>query len=219
MIFPPYPGRVLVLARTGDGTLAGVYALTGRSPSSRRRRFDQPSPAELRVVALDAGDHDDLRHYTAALSDGDWTVFGNGSQVGTVYDRLFAGQPPAVALDDLSYEPDPPIFTPRITAVVSRRDETVWLGVARRPAGARVTADVTVTTVRDMAVRDALTLTTYDSDGTSVAVAAAVTESVTAAATPADLLDEVWSALDSPHLVAAALLSPSDGAAATLRHA
>lgn len=62
------------------------------------------------------------------------TVFGNGSQVGTVYDRLFAGQPPAVA-------------------------------------------------------------------------------------TPAGLLDEVWSAPDSPYLVAAALLSPSDGAAATLRHA
>ncbi|MEV6847760.1 IMP cyclohydrolase [Actinoplanes sp. NPDC051411] len=219
MIFSPYPGRVLILARTGDGTLAGIYALTGRSESSRRRQIIQLSPAELRVAPLDDHDHDSLRHYTAALSDEQWTVFGNGEQVGTVFDRLFAGAPPAVALDDLSYEPDPPLHTPRITAVVSRSSGTVWLGAARRPDGLRSTADVTVTTVREMAVSDALTLTTYDSDGSSVAVAATVDEFTTPAATPDDLLDEVWSSLDPAYRVAAALLSPMSGAGATLRHA
>jgi IMP cyclohydrolase len=219
VILPPYPGRVLVLARTGDGSAAAVYALTGRSPSSRRRRFDQASPAELRVVALDPGDHDNLRHYTAALSDSQWTVLGNGEQVGMVFDRLFAGSPPAVALDDLSYEPDPPIHTPRITAVVSKHDGTIWLGAARRPAGARTAADITVTTVREMAVSDALMISTYDSDGTSVAVSATVTDLTTDAATPGALLDEVWSALDPAYRVAAALLTPLTGAAATFRHA
>jgi IMP cyclohydrolase len=217
VIFPPYPGRVIVLARTGDGTLAGVYALTGRSESSRRRRFLQPSPAELLVAPADETEHDSLRHYAAALSDDRWTVFGNGEQVGTVFDRLFAGQPPAVALDELSYEPDPPIYTPRITAVTSRADGTVWLGAARRPSGARTRADVTVTSVREISVSDALMISTYRSDGTSVAVAATVTETTTSAATLADLLEEVWAALDPAYRVAAALLSPMDGAVASLR--
>lgn len=219
MIFTPYPGRVIVVARTGDGTLAGVYALTGRSPSSRRRRITQPSPVELLVSPVDDSEHDSLRHYAAALSDDRWTVFGNGEQVGTVFDRLFAGEPPAVALDDLSYEPDPPIYTPRITAVVSRCSGTVWLGAARRASGARTRADVTVTTVREMSVSDALMISTYRSDGTSVAVAATVTDGTTSAATPAGLLDEVWACLDPAYRVAAALLSPMSGAAATLRHA
>jgi IMP cyclohydrolase len=219
VILPRYPGRVLTVARTADGTLAGVYALTGRSESSRRRQIVQVSPAELRVSPVDDHGHDDLRHYTAGLSDEQWTVFGNGSQVGTVFDRLFAGAPPAVALDELSYEPDPPIHTPRITAVVARASGTVWLGAARRPAGARSTADVTVTTVREMAVSDALTLTTYHSDGVTVTASATVTEFATPAATPDALLDEVWSSLDPAFRVAAALISPADGAAATLRHA
>jgi IMP cyclohydrolase len=215
----PYPGRVLVLARTGDGTLAGVYALTGRSESSRRRRITQASPAEVRVEALDERDHDSLRHYTAALSDERWTVLGNGEQVGIVFDRLFAGAVPAVALDTLSYEPDPPIYTPRITAVVDRSDGTAWLGAARRPAGLREAADVTVTTVRELAVTDAVMLSTYRSDGAEVRISPAVHDLSTTAATPEALLDELWSALDPAYRIAAALLRPLSGATATFRHA
>jgi hypothetical protein len=48
-------------------------------------------------------------------------------------------------------------------------------------------------------------------------VAATVTGWSTSAATPADLLDEVWAALDPAYRVAAALLSPMGGAAATSR--
>jgi IMP cyclohydrolase len=216
VILPRYPGRVLVIARTADGTPAAVYALTGRSESSRRRQMIQLSPVELRVSPLDDQGHDNLRHYTAALSDERWTVLGNGTQVGVVFDRLFAGLPPALALDDISYELDPPIYTPRITAVISRSSGTVWLGAARRPVGARSTADITVTAVRDMAVTDALSLTTYDSDGTSVAVSATVREYATGAATPEELLDEVWSSLDPAYRVGAALFRPMNGAAATL---
>jgi IMP cyclohydrolase len=215
----PYPGRVLVLARTGDGDLAGVYALTGRSESSRRRRITQASPAEVRVEAIDDRDHDSLRHYTAALSDERWTVLGNGDQVGIVFDRLFAGSAPAVALDSLSYEPDPPIYTPRITAVIDRGDGTAWLGAARRPAGLRDAANVTVTTVREMAVTDAVMLSTYRSGGSEVRVSATVHDLSTAAATPEALLDEVWSSLDPAYRIAAALIRPLSGVTATFRHA
>jgi hypothetical protein len=44
----PYPGRVLVLARTADGELAGIYALTGRSESSKRRRGSPRREGQVR---------------------------------------------------------------------------------------------------------------------------------------------------------------------------
>ncbi|GAA4606533.1 IMP cyclohydrolase [Actinoplanes octamycinicus] len=213
-----YPGRVLVLARTGDGELTGVYALTGRSPSSKARRI-VPGDAELRVEATGEHAHDRLRHYTAAHSDDRWTVFGNGEQVTTVFERLSAGAHPAVALDELDYEPDPPIWTPRITVVVDRRDGTAWLGAARRGGGRRESTDVTVTTLRDLAVGDVALLTTYTSDGTEVTTAPRVLDLTTTAATGDELLDLVWSALDPEFRVAAAQLSPRAGIAAVLRHA
>jgi IMP cyclohydrolase len=71
-------------------------------------------------------------------------VFGNGEQVGEVAIRLAKGLPPAVALADLSYEPDPPIYTPRITAVVDRGQGHAWLGAARRSGGRREAADTAV---------------------------------------------------------------------------
>lgn len=215
----PYPGRVLILARTADAELSAVYALSGRSESSKRRRLGQVSADELRVLAVDDREHDSLRHYTAGHSDERWTVLGNGEQVSDVFRRLGDGMPPALALDDLSYEPDPPIFTPRITAVVDRQDGTAWLGAARRSLGTRETADITVLTVRGLEPGDAVLLSTYDSDGVDLRIAPAVRDVTTGARTGAELLDTAWAALLPQFRVAAALICPVDGVAAELRHA
>jgi IMP cyclohydrolase len=213
----PYPGRILLVARTGDGVLAGLYALTGRSKSSKQRRIVQTSADELRVVAVGDQEHDSLRHYVAGLSNERWTVFGNGEQVPVVFERLRAGSPPALALDDLEYEPDPPIYTPRITAVVDRSEGTVWLGAARRSGGHRESTDVTVTTVRGLAVGDVVMLSTYVSDGREVRMSGQPVDLRTGAASGVALLDEVWTALDRQYAVAAALLDPAAGVGATLR--
>jgi hypothetical protein len=69
---------------------------------------------------------------------GGYVLTGHGA------DRLLEGQPAAVALDGLDYEPDPPIFTPRITVIVDvSSPANAWFGARpistigwrRRPSG------------------------------------------------------------------------------------
>jgi IMP cyclohydrolase len=206
----PYPGRVLLLARTGDGQLVAGYALTGRSPSSKAREM-VVHDGEIVVRPVGAQGHDRLRHYVAAQAGPELTVFGNGEQVGEVFARLGTGLAPPLALDGVGYEPDPPIFTPRITAVVDRRDGTAWLGAARRSGGRRDGADVTVTTVRDLAVGDLVLLSTYRSDGESIQTAPHHVDLRTGAADAAALLDEVYAALDPRFAVAVTTFTPLGG--------
>lgn len=207
-----YPGRGVLYARTLSGDNLGAYFLTGRSPASRNRTLHIIGD-ELVVGPSTETGHDPLRHYTAAETAGDWFVFGNGEQVSQVADRLREGAPAQLALGDLEYEPDPPIFTSRITALLSRDGgRTAVLGAARRSRGGRVPADVMTLTVRDLAPGDAVLLTTYDSDGETVGVAAPFVECTTAAADATELLDEVWSALTPELRIAAAVLDPRLGA-------
>lgn len=207
-----YPGRLLVLARTADGELVAGYALTGRSRSSKDREMVMAG-GRLVVRAIGDQGHDALRHYAAAQAGDGVTVFGNGSQVGEVHARLAGGAPPAVALDDLRYEPDPPIFTPRITAVVDQADGTAWLGAARRPAGRRESADITVTVVRDLAVGDAVLLSTYVSDGDTVRTAPHHLDLETTATDATALCAEIAWALDPRFAVAVTTFTPLDGLA------
>ncbi|MGI5285016.1 IMP cyclohydrolase [Nonomuraea polychroma] len=129
-----YPGRSVVWARTLDGAMCGGYLLTGRSQASKERALRLVGQ-ELVVGPPDPTPNDPLRHYVAATQRDSWLVFGNGEQVATVADRLQAGRPPVLALDGLDYEPDPPIFTPRITVP----DGGAW---TRRDCDPRGTANL-----------------------------------------------------------------------------
>jgi IMP cyclohydrolase len=228
-----YPGRVVVLARTPVGELLGGVALTGRSPRSRARVL-APDDGALVVAPASPGAgsgraaggsltaRDPLRHYTAAVSDDAWTVFGNGDHVETVAKSLATGTDPRLALDGLEYEPDPPIFTPRITAVVERSTGHAWLGAARHADGLRSGTDVTVTTLGDLGPGEGVVLTTYLPDPTGVepfpVAARRHRDVVTRAGGAITLLDELWSALRGPHRVAAATFVPRDGVLGPLRH-
>ncbi|WP_344530849.1 IMP cyclohydrolase [Streptomyces albiaxialis] len=250
----PYPGRGVVWARTLDGALCGGYFLTGRSPASRtrtvRRGDGELIVAPTAAPAAPAGPggpgapgapgvpgvpgapaHDPLRHYVAARERDGWLVFGNGEQVATVSDRLRRGHAPAEALSGLEYEPDPPIFTPRITVVADVRDDAgddarddtrpgreAWFGAARRGRGGRTAADVLTLAVRDLEPGDAVLMTTYRSDGRTVATGEPYHEVRTEAAGRDGLLEELWSALDPRLRVAAAVFEPHRTAEAAVRH-
>ncbi|MFD5858365.1 IMP cyclohydrolase [Streptomyces chartreusis] len=215
-----YPGRGILYARVRSGDNVIAYFLTGRSPASRERTLHIAGD-DLVVAPSNASDHDPLRHYTAAENAGDWLVVGNGEQVTQVADRVRAGAPAQLALGDLEYEPDPPIHTSRITALVSRDGgrEGV-LGAARRSrAGGREAADVMTLTVRDLAPGDAVLLTTYESDGDSVATAVPYVECAVAAEHADGLLDEIWVALNPKLRIAAAVLDPAEGPTGALLRA
>ncbi|MEV6109482.1 IMP cyclohydrolase [Streptomyces sp. NPDC051940] len=202
-----YPGRGLLWCRTGDGSPAGTYFMTGRSPASRARRLADAPGGGLLAVPTDDREHDALRHYTAVRPVDGRLVLGNGEQVDTVADRLAAGATPATALDGLDYEPDPPIHTPRIT-LVADPDGTAWLGAARRSALGREPADRMTLRVAGLRPGEGVLLTTYASDGETVAAAPPYTEVRVSAADRAELLDEVWTALDPALRVTAAVCAP-----------
>jgi IMP cyclohydrolase len=138
-----YPGRLIALGISAAGDRAViVYAITGRSPSSQARR----------LVARDGGvwveptDEDvlkkgnvDLLVYPAVLFDAAGVAVSNGKQTGDIRAKLAGGRTPvsvlAEALKRWDYEPDSPIFTPRISGCVAGREAALSL-VRRAPSGA-----------------------------------------------------------------------------------
>ncbi|MFD7864039.1 IMP cyclohydrolase [Streptomyces sp. NPDC057682] len=215
----PYPGRGVLCARTRSGAVLGAYFLTGRSAASKDRAL-RVNGDELTVGPVAPVEHDPLRHYAAALHTADWLVFGNGEQVAQVAGRLDKDIAPAESLGGLEYEPDPPIRTSRITALLSRDGgRTAVFGAARPSRGSRTSSNVMTLTVRDLEPGEAVLLTTYRSDGSTVAVAGPFDETTVAAHDGPELLDEIWSALNPAYRVAAVVLDPERGPASALRRA
>lgn len=130
-----YPGRGMVLGVDESGNYAvQVYWLTGRSESSRNRILKKDGRRIFTAVADPdrSGDTDKpaLKYYTAMTENAQsfHYVVGNGIQTSDViryindYGRL------SKCVASFSYEPDPPIFTPRITGlthVYYSRDKSV----------------------------------------------------------------------------------------------
>jgi IMP cyclohydrolase len=206
-----YPGRGLVCAGAADGVLVG-YFVTGRSAASQQREIRRGPRGELLVSPLGQGSDDPLRHYAAARTSDSWLVVGNGRQVDTVLERLDAGQTPQVALGGLEHEPDEPIFTDRITLVVSKaKPVEAIFGVARRSAGGRTTSDILTLSVREPAAGDAVLLTTYKSDGPTIEGDRPFLEAAWGGGGADALAAALWSALDPKYRVALTVIDPSQG--------
>jgi len=137
-----YPGRLIVIgAPAGDGRATIIYAITGRSPSSQARKlvlrdggiWVQPTDeATLRQGNVE------LLVYPAVLFGRGGVAVSNGRQTADIRDRLVPGAAPVAALSaalrSWDYEPDAPIFTPRISGCLA--GGAAALSVVRRgPAG------------------------------------------------------------------------------------
>jgi IMP cyclohydrolase len=137
-----YPGRLIAIGQASPGGQAVIiYAVTGRSPSSQARElvfrdggiWVQPTDeATLRQGNVD------LLVYPAVLSGPAGIAVSNGKQTADVRDRLRPGADPVAALAEAlagwEFEPDAPIFTPRISGALIGR--TAALSVVRRgPSG------------------------------------------------------------------------------------
>lgn len=204
----PYPGRVIVVARTAAG-LACAYGATGRSEASRQRRIRLTSDGDFLVEPTVGDANDPLRHYRAVRRTDDHFVFSNGTQTDSVADRLAGGAPPSVALEQLEYEGDPPIYTPRITAVVDSQDQ-VWVAAAHRGSDRRASSDTIVTRVGALKTGDGVLLTTY-SGPVAEPVTNRIPVSITVtAASHTDLAQQLWDYLDTERRVLLAGFQPQD---------
>jgi IMP cyclohydrolase len=119
-----YTGRGLIVGRSADGeSWLQIYWLSGRSENSRNRVLVEEE-GQIRTVTADSSKQVDGTYtlYTALCSVEGTHIVGNGDQVTTVAEALAAGGSFEQALRTRSVEEDPPIWTPRITAILSGND-------------------------------------------------------------------------------------------------
>ena len=82
---------------------------------------------------------------------------------------IMAGRDPASALLELEYEPDPPIFTPRITAIIGQ-DKSLLISSAYRPVDNSPGAERLVIRCTELPTGSAMVLTTYAGGSRHVSV-------------------------------------------------
>ena len=126
-----YPGRGIVLGKSADGQKAVIaYFIMGRSENSRNRIFVEEDGG-LRTQAFDPAKLKDpsLVIYWPVRKFGAATIVTNGDQTDTIYEFLAAEKTFEEALRMRTFEPDPPILTPRISGLV-HKDGSYQIGRA-----------------------------------------------------------------------------------------
>ena len=129
-----YPGRGIIVGRyNGEAVLA--YFIMGRSENSRNRVFKKED-GRIYTDAYDASKVKDpsLIIYNCVRSLEDRTIVTNGDQTDTVIAFLEEGKSFHEALATRTYEPDAPIYTPRISAIINA-DGSHTLSIIKRAGG------------------------------------------------------------------------------------
>ena len=131
-----YPGRGIVLGKSADGQKAVLaYFIMGRSENSRNRIFVEEDGG-LRTQAFDPAKLKDpsLVIYWPVRKFGAATIVTNGDQTDTIYEFLAAEKTFEEALRMRTFEPDPPILTPRISGLV-HKDGSYRLSILKSANG------------------------------------------------------------------------------------
>jgi IMP cyclohydrolase len=138
-----YPGRVIIIGSNPAGDDVVLYAITGRSPSSQARKLlisdDRKhitvTPTDEKI--LKSG-NPDLLIYNSIIIDRGIAV-SNGKQTADITPQFKTGALPVTilsrALNEWTYEPDEPNFTPRISGCVFGGSA---LSIIKRDAGGSV---------------------------------------------------------------------------------
>ena len=131
-----YQGRGIVLGKSADGQKAVIaYFIMGRSENSRNRIFVEEDGG-LRTQAFDPAKLKDpsLVIYWPVRKFGAATIVTNGDQTDTIYEFLAAEKTFEEALRMRTFEPDPPILTPRISGLV-HKDGSYRLSILKSANG------------------------------------------------------------------------------------
>jgi hypothetical protein len=124
-----YPGRGIMIGVTPDKRSAEiVYFLSGRSQNSRNRIL----VSDEDVIHTEPFDPEKMEDPSLIIYDpirtyGDYTIVSNGDQTSTIYSGLREGRSFEQSLSLRSFEPDAPIYTPRISALLNTLSGNVKL--------------------------------------------------------------------------------------------
>jgi len=129
----PYPGRGILIGSTRSGTPLAAYFIMGRSENSRNRVFIRTEDG-IRTSAFDPAKlsnpslviYHPVREYAKKL------IVTNGDQTDTIWEFLKSGKSARDALMTRCFEPDPPNFTPRISAVLDQ-DGSLCVSILKTP--------------------------------------------------------------------------------------
>ncbi len=120
-----YPGRGIVCGLTPDGTRAAIgYFIMGRSVNSRNRVFVAQPDGGIITKAFDESKMVDpslIIYAPVRVPEKGLWIVTNGDQTDTVRDFLAEGRTFEEALRTRTFEPDPPNWTPRISALLDLR--------------------------------------------------------------------------------------------------
>lgn len=117
----PYVGRGIVIGKTADAKKAcAAYFIMGRSANSRNRIFTEKN-GEIFTEPFDVSKVEDpsLIIYAAVRSIDNKLIVTNGNQTDTIYDSIKSGKCFVHALKSREFEPDAPNFTPRISGMLT----------------------------------------------------------------------------------------------------
>ena len=121
-----YPGRGILIGRSADAKAAFLaYFIMGRSVNSRNRVFvADGNGLDMHTEAFDPSKMVDpsLIIYHPVRELGDKLIVTNGDQTDTIRDDILSGGSFHRVLTTRTFEPDAPNFTPRISAMVEKRD-------------------------------------------------------------------------------------------------
>ena len=115
-----YPGRGIIIGKTGDGKKAvAAYFIMGRSSNSRNRIFVEDGEG-IRTQAFDPSKLEDpsLIIYAPVRVLGNKTIVTNGDQTDTIYDQMDKQMTFEQSLRCREFEPDGPNYTPRISVIL-----------------------------------------------------------------------------------------------------
>ena len=126
-----YPGRIILLGYDREGRPVALYAITGRSENSRNRVL-RSQDGIIRTEPFDESKVSDpsLIIYSAVRWIGERIIVTNGDHTDTIYDEIISGGDVEEALVKRTYEPDGPIYTPRIAGIID--DAGYCLGIIRK---------------------------------------------------------------------------------------
>ncbi len=113
-----YPGRGIVVGKTQNKNLAIAYFIMGRSENSRNRVFVFKRNKIETKSLKNQTENANLLTYYPIIKFKNFIIVGNGNQTQNILNALKQGKSFEYALKTRNFENDPPIFTPRISALV-----------------------------------------------------------------------------------------------------
>jgi len=136
-----YYGRGIVIGATDVEQPFAAYFVTGRSPSSKARIFEELSTSNSITIETKPSDPEvlnkgnpDLLLYDALRAMSGRLVVSNGKHTSDLITRLNSGDEVNILqrTNNWSYEPDAPNFTPRISGIILAGEMHGQLGIIKR---------------------------------------------------------------------------------------